>query len=408
MPRLLSRRHGPALLALLSISLLGSYLIYTEYLMREIRKEAEIHTRMYAFVQEGLLSFEPEAELQALAELQTTVAELGVPIVALNADREPYAAVNLPFEADLADPADRERVLEYVAALDRQNTPIREPGVGTIHFGAPPIVGWLRWVPWLQVCGAVLLVSVALGLVRSHMRAERERTWAAMARELAHQMGTPLSSLAGWLEVLDLPGGEQEELASKDRIAREIGSDLERLERVSRRFELIGKMPALGPTRPEEVVGELEGYLRPRLPRLGASPDVRMRVRRGLPPVKANRVLVVWALENVVKNALDAVAGGSGRIRVAALSGERGMVRFAVSDSGPGIHPSVRERIFETGFSTKEGGWGVGLSLTRRIVEELHDGRVVCRPRRGGGTVFEIDLPAAAERSSLPRVEWRS
>jgi signal transduction histidine kinase len=171
---------------------------------------------------------------------------------------------------------------------------------------------------------------------------------------------------------------------------------------------LIGKMPALGPTRPEDVIGELDRYLRPRLPRLGVAPDVQMRVRRGLPAIEANHVLLVWALENVVKNALDALAGRSGRIRVAALTGERDTVRFAVSDSGPGIDPAVRTHIFETGFSTKEGGWGVGLSLTRRIVEDLHGGRVTCRPRRGGGTVFEIDLPAATEPAKGPRVEWKT
>jgi hypothetical protein len=202
------------LLALLSIALLGSYLLYTEYLVRQIREEAAIHTRMYALVQEGLLSFEPDAELQALVALQSTVAELRVPIVALNADGEPYATVNLPFEVDLTDPEDRQRVLDYAAVLDRQNVPIHEPGVGTMHFGAPPILGWLRWVPWLQVCGAILLLGVAVGLVRSYMRAESERTWASMARELAHQMGTPLSSLAGWLEVLNLPSRERDELAS--------------------------------------------------------------------------------------------------------------------------------------------------------------------------------------------------
>lgn len=387
------RRHWPAALALLSIVILGSYLLYTEFLVREIRAEAEVHTRMYALVQHGLLSFEPGAELQTLVALQAALTELGLPMVAVNAAGEPYAVANLPFTVDLAEPAGRRRVLEYATQLDRHNAPIEEPGSGTIHFGPPPVVGWLRWVPWLQVGGAVLLLGVSLGLVRANGRAERERMWAAMARELAHQMGTPLSSLSGWLEVMRLPPEERAALVAPDRIASEVGVDVERLERVSRRFELIGKPPALEPVPVAEVVRELEEYMRPRMPRLAAGVELRARVKRGLPPLRANRVLLVWALENLVKNALDALAGRGGRIRVAATLAGAKRVRIYVADTGPGIPPAFWNRLFEPGASTKPGGWGVGLSLARRIVEQQHRGRISARPRRGGGTVFEVQIP---------------
>src|SRR5690606_36963189 len=116
----------------------------------------------------------------------------------------------------------------------------------------------------LQVGTAFVLVVVTVGLVRSNVRAERERLWAAMARELAHQMGTPLSSLVGWVEVLGLPPEEREGWIDQERIAREVAADVERLERVSRRFELIGKPPELEPVRVEVVLEELEKYMRPR------------------------------------------------------------------------------------------------------------------------------------------------
>ncbi|MBI4408612.1 MAG: HAMP domain-containing histidine kinase [Gemmatimonadetes bacterium] len=403
----MSRRHWPAALALLSSLILGSYLLYTERLMREIRAEAAQHMRMYAQVQRGLLSLDPGAELRSLLSLQQSLAELGVPIVAVTAEGEPYAAVNLPFRADLRNAVHRERVRAYIAELDRQNPPISEEGAGTIHFGAPPILSRLRWVPWLQVGGALLLLFVALGLVRAAERAERERMWAAMARELAHQMGTPLSSLAGWLEVLRLPRSERDALATPERIAEEIAADLDRLKRVSRRFELIGKPPELEAVTAGSIVEELQAYLRPRLPRLAAGVQLQMRVKRGLPEVAANRVLLVWALENLVKNALDALAGRGGRIVVAATRARDERVRIFVADNGPGIDPAVRERLFEPGASTKAGGWGVGLSLTRRIVEELHRGRISVRARRGGGTVFEMVIPSARERFSGRRVLGR-
>jgi signal transduction histidine kinase len=349
-------------------------------------------------VQRGLLSLDPDAELEALLAVQTTLTELGVPVVIVNAEGELYAAANLPFQVDLGAGESRRRALAYARNLDRYNAPIVEPGVGTIHFGLPSVVAWLRWAPWLQVGVTLVLGVAAFFLMRSAVRAERERLWAATARELAHQMATPLSALAGWVEVLRLAPGERDALVTADGIATEIGADVERLERVSRRFELIGQTPALEPIPVGEIVNELDRYLRPRLPRLGSEIRLRARVWPGLPPVFGNRVLLVWALENLVKNSLDALAGRSGgRIRIAAAAAGPGRIRFSVADTGPGILPAVRERIFEPGVSTKIGGWGVGLSLTRRIIEDLHGGRISVRGRRGGGTVFEIDLPAARQ-----------
>lgn len=390
----MDRHSWPAALALISLVILGTFLIYTERIVREVRTKSEIHSRMYALVQQGLLSMEPGADLQALIALQATLTELGVPVVAVNAQGEPYAVANLPFEVDLSVAADREAVLAYARVLDRQNPAIHEPGAGTVHFGQPPILAWLRWAPILQIGAALVLLMVGFGLVRSNNRAERERTWAAMARELAHQMGTPLSSLTGWVEVLTLPDDQRTALASTERIAREIGTDVDRLERVSRRFELIGKPPALEPVPVDGVLDELERYLRPRLPRLTGGVSLRIRVQPDLPWVRANRVLLVWALENLVKNSLDALAGRrGGRIRVVARSTGPEGVRIQVSDNGPGIVHGVREKLFRTGVTTKVGGWGVGLSLTRRIIEDLHDGRIRTRQRKGGGAIFEIVLP---------------
>jgi signal transduction histidine kinase len=274
---------------------------------------------------------------------------------------------------------------------------VTTPGIATVYYGYPPIVSWLQWVPWLQASGGILLVLIAVAIIRSNVRAERERMWAAMARELAHQMGTPLSSLSGWIEVLHLPVDQRAALVSEDHIGSVISADVERLERVSRRFELIGKRPALHPVQVGALVRELEAYYRPRLPRLAGGIDLRVRVRPGLPDVHANGVLLVWALENIVKNAVDALAGRKGRILVS-LSGDARHLHVRVSDDGPGIAPEIRGRIFEPGVSTKTGGWGVGLSLTQRIIEDLHNGRISVHERRRGGTTFDIELPAAGYR----------
>ncbi len=399
----MNRRYWPAALALLSVAIFGSYLLYTEHLARRIRQDAGIQQRMYAEVQRGLLS--ENGAVQALFDLQDEIKRLGVPLVVLNAAGEVTGQANLPFPVDLDDPQDRIRIKRYAIQLRLENGFITEPGVGEIYFGAPPILKGLRWIPWIQVSSGVLVLAIALGLIYVNTRAERERLWAAMARELAHQMGTPLSSMAGWIEVLQATPEEWQALGGEVQIARELSADLDRLERVSRRFELIGKPPQLEAVSVPALMGDLEKYLRPRAPRLGAGVEFTVRTRTGLPAVRANRVLILWALENLVKNALDALAGRGGRIRVAAFGGPGDGVRIAVSDDGPGIDPAVRNRLFEPGVSTKPSGWGVGLSLARRIVEEVHGGRIAVQARRGGGTVFLLDLPRAADGE---RVEKKS
>ncbi|MGH7552402.1 MAG: sensor histidine kinase [Longimicrobiales bacterium] len=403
----MNRRFWTAALAVAALLVFGSYLAYTQYLVNEIRKQNNFHRSIYSMVQRGLL--EEAGATLALFDMQIMLDSLGVPTVVYSPSGDIYGVRNLPFGDSLRTASDTNRVKQYAQQLERRN-PLNKaevPGAGIVYFGEPRLLAWLRWVPYLQVGGAVLLVLVAATMVRANVRAERERLWAAMARELAHQMGTPLSSLSGWLEVLALPEAERKGMASADHIAAVMQSDVERLERVSRRFELIGKPQALETVNIRDVVEELECYFRPRLPKLGRGIRLRSRVRGGIPAIRANRVLLAWALENVVKNAVDALAGRGGKILILAHAGGDGEVHVHVADDGPGIAPTVRERIFEPGVTTKSGGWGVGLSLTQRIVHELHGGRVLVRPRAGGGAIFDIVLPVEPEQRSR-RKEWRS
>ncbi len=394
------RRFWPALLATASLVVFASYLAYTQYLVRQIRQQGVINSRIWSLVQRGLLSPDTGAvgqELTALLDIQDQIKALGLPMLVRDRTGQYSAQANLPFEADLRTTSGQQRVADYAMALERRRPEnvVEMPGVGAILFGDPPLLTWLRLVPWLQVSGALLLILVAVAVIRSDMRAERERLWAAMARELAHQMGTPLSSLEGWLEVLELPPAERVAFAPDEYIASVMTSNVERLGRVSRRFELIGKPPALDLVDVADIVEELHDYFMPRMPKFGKNIAVRMRVRDDLPAVRANSVLLAWALENIVKNAVDALGGRGGRIIIMAHPDAAGGVRVQIADDGPGIPAGLRDRIFEPGVSTKSSGWGVGLSLTRRIVQDLHQGRIAVYGRRRGGTVFDITLPPA-------------
>ena len=385
----MNRRYWPAALALLALLFFGSYLGYMMYIARHVRDQAEIHSRMYAAVQRGLAAPNEDATVAALVELQQYIKELRIPLVVAGGDGKVVYTQNLPF-----DTLDIERRNRYVQRLSARGRKVEVPSLMTIYYSDPPIVGWLRWIPWLQAGGGILLALVAIAIIRSDVRAERERMWAAMARELAHQMGTPLSSLVGWMEVLQLPPAERDHFGGDAKVGTMIGSDVERLERVSRRFELIGQRPSLESVDVNDVVTELQQYFRPRLPRVSKEIDVRVRAAKSIPHVEANRVLLAWALENIVKNAVDALAGRGGRILMTTAN-DADSVWIRIADNGPGIAPEVRGRIFETGVSTKSSGWGVGLALTRRIIENLHGGRIHVRDRRRSGTIFEIQLPTA-------------
>ena len=227
-------------------------------------------------------------------------------------------------------------------------------------------------------------------------RSERERIWSAMARESAHQMGTPLSSLVGWLEVLETrERPDSEELGQPD-LVDEMAADVQRLQKVSRRFELIGHKPHLEPVSVRETVEHLRRYFEARLPSLSADATIRIDVDidPDTPPVLGNRTLLEWAFENLIKNAIDAMAGTGGRISIRYLGPNGPRLGFRLRDTGPGVPSRLRDKIFDIGVSTKEGGWGVGLSLTRRIIEDRHDGSIRLEETDGGAS-FRVELPRA-------------
>ncbi|MEJ2541431.1 MAG: HAMP domain-containing sensor histidine kinase, partial [Gemmatimonadota bacterium] len=197
------------------------------------------------------------------------------------------------------------------------------------------------------------------------------------------------------LEVIRLPSDERPGGLREGEIAEALQDDLHRLERVSHRFELIGREPELQELSVRVVVGDLERYLQARLPRFGEGVQLRVDVPAETPPVMGNEVLLAWALENVVKNALDALAGTGGRIEIKAGRLNQ-WVTLRISDSGPGVDPEIRDRIFDAGVTTKSGGWGVGLALSKRIVEGVHKGRIELLDGVGSGATFLIYLPAAA------------
>ncbi len=385
----------PVALAVLFFSLLGWYVVYTQAIVDILRRDAEQITSMFAVVQEAIQDTEPGAPETALYRLQEIVIRSGLPLVVTEADGSVLYAENLPFDVDLGSDEGQAQVQRFIRRLNVEHRPIAGFQGTSVHFGDTPEVARLRWMPYLLASGLLITVLIGFLVIRYQRRAEQEKAWTAMARELAHQLGTPISSLQGWLELLRLPDSERPGSLGQGEVAEGIEGDLTRLERISRRFELIGTEPELESTNLRDVLQSLEEYLQARLPRLTKGVTLSLDVPRNLPAVMGNEVLLTWALENIVKNGVDALAGKGGRIEIRARTSDPGWVNLRITDSGPGVPLEIRDKLFEPGISGKSGGWGVGLTLSRRIIEGGHKGHIALLDSAERGATFEIRLPAA-------------
>ena len=377
------RRAAPVLVAAGIAALLISYVAYTQRVVRELRRDTARSAQMYARIYSALSDTTAETSRTAMLDLSRLIREMGVPAVVTGDDGVVTAAQNLPFDA----PLESERVRAYVAELDRENPPVVAEGVGTVHFGHTPIVRSLRIIPMLQALVLGIAVVAGVAMLRARGRADRERMWAGMARESAHQLGTPLSSLSGWIELLS-----EESQGPAAMAIPHMRGDLERLERVAHRFERIGRPPRKEPVDVGALAERVAGYFRARVPTLAHTVAIHF-ARRGDPlVVQGDPVLLEWALESLIKNAVDALAGRGGTINVIAEPAPESGVCVRVADDGPGIPRDLQRRIFSPGFTTKDGGWGIGLSLARRIVKQTHGGELNLVSSTGPGATFEIIL----------------
>ena len=419
--------------------LVGAVFLFTQQGVARLSQEVATTSRVLArFCAQASFPAVSDPELQQI--FAEVIAHVDFPIVITDTEGTPRAWRGVGVDPALVPAASIdslarrlpvapeirvriEQVRREVRRLDRSNQPIlmshpdtRLP-LGAVHYGVPELLERLRWMPFLSVAGVVLLLALGLLGLRGIQQAEKRSIWVGMARETAHQLGTPLSSLLGWVELLrghteagpgleSPPAGtglvSQSAGAGEIRLPRaeleetlgEMERDIERLSKVAQRFSHVGSVPHLQLQDVTPVVREAVAYVRRRLPQHGSETVIVERFEE-VPPININRELLEWALENLLSNAHTAIDRHPGRIEVTVeRRKESEAVEIVVRDTGRGMSPAEQRRAFEPGYTTKRRGWGLGLALARRVVEDYHGGRLRIRHSAPGqGTTVVISFP---------------
>lgn len=259
-----------------------------------------------------------------------------------------------------------------------------------VYYGESDLLKQLKWYPYIQLLIVVLFIGFVFYGFLTAQRNEQNRVWVGLAKETAHQLGTPVSSLMAWIELLKL---KNEERPEDHALLDEMEHDVLRLENIAERFSKIGSKPELIEVRLSEVLDHSSGYLSKRMTQRG---KIKLFINNDIPlesTLHVNPQLFDWVIENLLKNALDAIQSKGGKITLNA--GEQGKNFYIdVSDTGKGIPKGNFKKVFEPGFTTKKRGWGLGLSLTKRIVENYHKGKIFVKASEiDKGTTFRVLLP---------------
>ncbi len=313
-----------------------------------------------------------------------------------------WVGTGLPSAGDDPSEGVQNKLRAFVDSLAHQRVPLafRIPAEHYIHYGDTSLIGRISLAPFVQMGVLVLFLLVGYVGYRNIKRNQQRALWVGMAKETAHQLGTPLSSLSGWLELLRgeaaaAPRSERDERWQRvERMIGEIQQDMRRLDQIASRFSQIGSVPELREKDLAAVLEDTIEYFRRRVPQFGQQ-EIKLECLGELPLVPINAELMSWAFENLCKNAMDAMDGQAGSlcIRMELLPASRA-VQIAFADDGRGIEPEHIKRVFEPGFSTKKRGWGLGLVFVKRIVEEYHKGKIsLVHSAPGEGTTFELVLP---------------
>ena len=376
-------------LLILGMILITGIVIYSQWIVEKLREDNLNIVQMYSEIIAEAVESESDENLNFIFD--KIISRIQFPIIQSDTNEIPQSWKNIPFEEQ-----DLFRIKQNQELMDQQNEPIElffsdpvtgeKQLLGYLHFGDSNLIYQLLWLPYLEI--GVICFFICLGIMGfTYIRkTENNNIWTGMAKETAHQLGTPVSALIGWTQRLKSHPDEITDIIS------EIEADVNRLEQVGDRFGKIGSSPKFNTVKVLELIKGVVNYLNRRLP----SDKLIIEIEHNISPeieVKANETLLSWAIENVIKNGLDSLRSNEGTVDVKISSDAKGIQIF-IQDDGKGILRRNWKKVFQPGFTTKKYGWGFGLSLSYRIIKELHHGTIrILKSAPDTGTTVEIHIP---------------
>jgi signal transduction histidine kinase len=369
-------------LAAIAIGIVTGTIFYSQYLAQKIAKDERQKVEHWVEASKSLLN--PNITDIRLP-FRITSDNHDIPIIETNERDSITSFVNLDSVKAITDTNYLARKLESLKAINPPivyTDPLDSTKVNRYYYGHTTLLNEVRYYPIVQLFIVGLFIIVTLLALRSSYRSAQNQVWAGMAKETAHQLGTPVSSLEGWVEML-------KEKKSEEQIVQELSKDVDRLRLVSDRFGKIGSTPQLEETDIVKQIKNMVEYIKKRSPErvsfiLNTNDHNKITAKISAP-------LFDWVIENLLKNALDAMEG-KGSITIE-IKDEKDSVNIDVTDTGKGIASKNIQRVFKPGFTTKKRGWGLGLSLSRRIISQYHKGQIyVKNSELGKGTTFRIVL----------------
>lgn len=377
-----SQHTWKIVLAAFGAGLLLVTLFYSNYLASELRKSEEKNKQFYIDGTKEVYEVQDfEEDITFLTDIQEKFA---LPSIIDRGEDEPLEASNWGEKRDTDQKYLRKKINQFKKS---GKEPLDYPaGGGKIYIFNSPLVRLIQYYPLVQVFLVGLFIALGYYLFSTGRKAEQNRVWAGMAKETAHQLGTPISAILAWIEFLKEGNADRPDQLE---VVGELEKDVERLELIADRFSKIGSDPELEATNIYDQLDAIETYMKRRASR---------KVEFDFPKdneslsVNVNQHLFSWVLENLIRNALDAM-DGSGTIS-ASVSADTKEIQLLLSDTGKGIPSGKFNEVFKPGFSTKKRGWGLGLSLAKRIIEDYHKGKIFVKQSKvNEGTTFAIYLP---------------
>ena len=366
---------------------------YTQRLVNELRKESRQIVEFYSQTYQLIVQTE-NMEVLDWFLANNILQKMDFPLIMIDnhGNISSWRGIGVPEED--RSPQAMEKAKKIFAKIKDQNEPVRYMYNGevfqSIYYGDSRLITRLEILPYLTFSGTGLLILIAFVGFNNIKQSEQRFIWVGMAKETAHQLGTPISSLLGWLELMKAGDMSPDKIG---RLAQDREIDVRRLEKIAARFSKIGSAANLEKQDMHQVLREVAAYFRKRLPQAGR--EIRLVEDYGdLPLVLLNRELFEWAIENLIKNAIDAVQGKNGIIEiVTGRLADSKRVFIEIRDNGCGITAKRRDDVFKAGYSTKKRGWGLGLNFGKRIIEEYHGGKLYIKESHASrGTVMRIVL----------------